>query len=328
MEDNIGFKDKKIDYLRLSLTDRCNLNCRYCTPLEKRQFLAREEVLRYEEMVRLLSLFVKIGVRKLRITGGEPLLKKDIAELIEMFKTVEGLAEIAMTTNAVYLEGLAGRLKQAGLDRLNVSIDTLKREKFEYITGYDGFAQVWSGICSAIDAGFHPLKLNVVVMKGINDDEIADFARLTFAYPVIVRFIEFFPVNKRSLRLSECLLTTDKIMEQITARIGALEETGGVSGNGPAEYFKIRGTNGIIGFISSYSRNFCAECTRIRMDCAGRISPCLFSGHTHDARRLLRSGKDDAALLEYLKGAITIKPEYKKYQGKNAHSVEMSSIGG
>lgn len=325
MEDTVGI-NQRVDYLRLSLTDRCNLNCRYCTPLEKRQFLTREEVLRYEEIVKLLSLFVKIGVRKLRITGGEPLLRKGIAEFIRMLKAMDSLEEIAMTTNAVYLEDFAGQLKQAGLDRLNVSMDTLKRKKFEYITGYDCFEQSWAGIRAAINAGFHPLKLNVVVMQGINDDEILDFVRLTYDYPLIIRFIEFFPTNKRSLRLSNHLFTTDRIMEQITARIGMLEKVSGVGGNGPAEYFKIKGTDSIVGFISSYSRDFCNECTRIRMDCAGRIFPCLFSAHTHDARRVLRSGKDDQTLLEYLKGVFTIKPEYKK--NKNAHSLEMSSIGG
>lgn len=317
-----------VDYLRLSLTDRCNLNCSYCTPLEKSRFLSREEVLRYEEIFKLVSLFVKIGVRRLRITGGEPLIKKDIARLIKMLKGIDTLEEVSMTTNGVYLEDFACCLKEAGLDRLNISIDTLKKERFEAITGYDRFKQVWSGIKEALKVNFYPIKLNVVIMKGINDDEILDFARLTFDYPLIIRFIEFFPVNKRSLRLSEHLLTSDSVKEKITAHIGALQKISAVSGNGPAEYYKIKATDSIVGFISSYSADFCEKCNRIRMDCAGRIFPCLFSNYTHDTRRLLRNEKNDSVLLDYLKGALKIKPEYRKNKTGFTHSIEMSSIGG
>ena len=203
MENNIG-----IDYLRLSLTDRCNLNCLYCTPLERGQFLTRGEVLSYEEIVRAVSLFVKAGVRKLRLTGGEPLIKKNIVGLIKMLKRIDSLEEIAMTTNGVYLKDLASPLKAAGLDRVNISIDTLKKEKYKSITGFDYFDDVWAGIKESLGSGLNPVKLNVILMKGLNDDEVLDFARLSFEYPLVIRFIEFFPTNKRSSKLSGALIKT------------------------------------------------------------------------------------------------------------------------
>lgn len=208
-------ENKTVDYLRFSLTDRCNLNCIYCTPLEKGQFLARSEVLTYEEIARVVSLFVKAGISRLRLTGGEPLLKKDIVSLVGMLKNIDGLEEISLTSNGVYLKDLAFGLKDAGLSRVNISIDTLKKEKFKGITGFDLFDDVWSGVLRSIEAGLNPVKLNVILMKGINDDELFDFVRLTFEYPLIVRFIEFFPTNKRSMKFAGYLVRSDDVKTRI-----------------------------------------------------------------------------------------------------------------
>ncbi len=323
MEDTIT----KVDYLRFSLTDRCNLNCRYCSPFEKSQFLSREEVLRYEEMVRLVGVFVKTGIRKLRITGGEPLIKKDIIELVRMLRGINGLDEITMTTNGVYLQDFAKQLKQAGLNRINISLDTLREEKFKYITGYNYFDLVWQGIIAALRVGFYPVKLNVILMKGINECEIFDFAQLTLNYPLVIRFIEFFPTNRRSQKLVDYLFSNDEAKKRIISRFGNISNVSDIIGNGPAEYYKIDGAKGIIGFISSYTKDSCSKCNRIRIDCAGRISPCLFSGYTHDVRQLLRSDIDDRPLFSYIQDVFKIKSRYRRNKMADPQ-VEMSSIGG
>lgn len=318
---------KSIDYLRLSLTDRCNLNCIYCTPLEKNHFLSRQEVLSYEEMARVVSLFVKAGVRKLRLTGGEPLIKKNITGLVKMLKGIEGLKEIAMTTNGVGLKDLALPLKDAGLDRINISIDTLDKEKFQAITGFDCFESVWHGIEQSLFAGFAPVKLNVILMRGINDNEVSDFARLIFDYPLIVRFIEYFTTNSRSCRLSQTFIESREIKKRISVCFGKLGHVSGITGNGPAQYYKLQGAKGSIGFISGSSGNFCDNCNRIRLDCAGRICPCLFSRPTHDLRPLLRGGYSQEELLNYIKDVFKIKSGYRK-DISMSHELEMSSIGG
>jgi cyclic pyranopterin phosphate synthase len=295
--------------------------------MDKSGFLTHDEVLRYEEMARLVKAFVRSGVRRVRITGGEPLLKRNITHLIEQLKDIDGLEEIAMTTNGVYLTGMASRLKKAGLDRVNISLDTLKKDKYASITGRDCFEDVWSGIYKALGAGLHPVKLNVVVMRGINDDEILDFARLAVKYPLYVRFIEFFSTGRRSEELNSYLVRNSEIKEKITGYFGAVTHASGVKGNGPAEYFRPGDSKGLIGFISSSSSDFCGDCNRVRVDCAGRISPCLFSGYIYDPRRMLRSGKNDEELLGCIKEAFEIKPKYNK-NTMSGCKIEMSRIGG
>lgn len=317
-----------VDYLRFSLTDRCNLNCAYCTPIEKSRFLSHDEVLTYEEIARTVDLFVKAGIRKLRLTGGEPLIKKDLCELVKMLKAIKGLEEIAMTTNGVNLLSAAEELKKAGLDRLNVSLDTLRKERFKEITGRDHFEDVWAGIEKSIELGFCPLKLNVILMKGINDDEIGDFARLTLARPLVVRFIELFPTNRRSGKFSGYMVENERVRKEITGYFGEMEGSVAVRGNGPAEYCKIKGSAGAIGFISGAGKDFCGECNRLRVDCAGRVSPCLFSGHIYDLRPALRNGGGDDELSGYIKEILKAKSGYSKKRTKSADGIEMSSIGG
>ncbi len=320
--------ERKIDYLRFSITDRCNLNCLYCAPVERDRILAREEVLRYEEIVMLVSAFVKVGIKKLRLTGGEPLGRKNIVGLIRMLKTIDGLEEISVTTNGVYLEDFADKLKKAGLDRVNVSLDTLKKERFKSITGLDCFDKVWAGIERALEVGLFPLKLNIIIMKGINDDEIADFVRLAIERQLIVRFIEFFPTNKRFNKLAGYLVKNEFVKEEIVKQFGAMKKVYQIKGNGPSEYYRIVVLKGTIGFISNASENFCGECNRIRVDCAGRVSPCLFSGHICDLRPFLKNKKMESELLKTINDIITIKPSFTKQQIKSCSGIEMSSIGG
>jgi cyclic pyranopterin phosphate synthase len=317
----------KIDYLRLSITDRCNLNCIYCTPIERDQFLTHEEVLRYEEMAKIVGFFVKAGVRKVRITGGEPLIKKGIIDLVRLIKEIDGVEELSMTTNGVYLKSYAQQLREAGLNRINVSLDTLKKEKFKFITGLDCFDNVWEGIEEAFRIGFLPLKLNVIPMKGINDDEILDFARLTLKYPVVVRFIEFFPVNRRSDALMSSLIKSDVIKEEITEEWGRMEPVSEMKGNGPARYYQFKSGKGVVGFISGSTTNFCDQCNRIRIDCAGRVSPCLFSGCIYDTRSLIRDNKRDDEIIARVKQIFNVKSQYRK-ETIDKRKIEMSSIGG
>ncbi|MFH1593823.1 MAG: GTP 3',8-cyclase MoaA [Candidatus Omnitrophota bacterium] len=317
----------RIDYLRLSLTDRCNLDCIYCNPLQRNKFLNRNEVLSYEEMAKAASLFVKAGVRNLRLTGGEPLLKKDIVHLLKMLKGINGLDDISMTTNGILLNRMAGDLKQAGLDRVNISIDTLKRKRFAQITGSDHLEEVLNGIKMAEKVRLDPVKLNVILMKGINDDELPDFIRLAIKHTLIVRFIEFFPTNKRSLRLRGLLINNTDVKERIASGFGKLEKVYGIKGNGPAEYYRLGNSKGLIGFISSASENFCNGCNRIRMDCAGRIRPCLFSDYSHDMKPLLREPNNGEASLKFIREIFKAKSEYRRSNVPDGQ-LEMSSIGG
>ncbi len=353
-------KNINIDYLRFSLTNKCNLNCIYCNPLEKKQFVEREKILTHEEMIKIVQLFVKKGIKNLRLTGGEPLLKKDLALLIKMFRKIKSLKDISITTNGVLLKDMAKILKKNGLDRINISLDTLQNKKFEKITGKDYFNDVWQGIENALKYGLHPVKLNVILMKGINNDEIPDFAQLTKEYNLIVRFIELFPtsrsrhvpmrdiqdnenigVGNRSIDLSlhkinfrrnmnnfmSHKMTNKEAKEIIENHYGKLKPVLKIRGNGPAEYFKLKNAKGSIGFISNLSEYFCDKCNRIRINCAGLIAPCLFSGYIYDIKPLLHRNETDGKLLNFITEIIQNKQKYKKNPEKD-FSIEMSSIGG
>ncbi|HBA60869.1 MAG TPA: GTP 3',8-cyclase MoaA [Elusimicrobia bacterium] len=316
-----------VEYLRLSLTDRCNFNCIYCTPLEKKGYLEHDELLRHEEIARAAAAFVKAGVKKIRLTGGEPLLKKNIVGLAGMLKAIPGLKELALTTNGVLLPELARPLRAAGVDGVNISLNSLKKSTFKKITGSDSFDKVWAGLQAALKAGFKKVKLNVIIMRGINDGEIEDFARLSLKYPLSVRFIEFFPVNKRSTRLKDALFPTAELKARIEAAFGKLRPAGGKKIGGPVRRYKLKGAKGGIGFISGRSDYFCGSCTRVRMDCIGRVYPCLFSPPTHALRDLIRDGATDAQLARYIKKAFIVKSHYRKDSPTAGH-IEMSSIGG
>ncbi len=316
-----------IDYLRFSLTDKCNLNCIYCNPLEKDRFAGRKKILTNQEINKTIQLFVKKGISKLRLTGGEPLLKKDLPSLIKLCKKIKELKDIAITTNGVLLKDLVKPLKKAGLNRINISLDTLHKERFNAITGKDKFEDVWEGIENSIKYGLNPVKLNVILMKGINDDEISDFAELTKAYDLVIRFIELFPTNRRTINFMSHKMESHKAKEIIESYMGELKPVSSIKGNGPAKYFKLKNSKGAIGFISNLSEYFCNTCNKIRINCTGLIAPCLFSGYIYDIKPLLRKTKDDKETLAFINEIIRDKPKYKKDPKKNAN-IEMSSIGG
>lgn len=316
-----------VDYLRLSLTDRCNLNCVYCTPKEKGAYLKHEDLLRHEELARAAAAFVRAGVTKIRLTGGEPLVRKNLTGLVRLLRAIPGLKELALTTNGLLLRDLAVPLREAGLDRVNISLDTLDPAVFRRITGADGLEDVWDGVMASLKAGFREVKLNMVVMKNLNDSEVAEFARLSMDFPLSVRFIEFFPTNERSANMKGALFATAETKKRIEAAYGPLEQLPPSPSDGPARIYRRPGAKGKIGFISGRSDYFCGSCNRVRMDCTGKVYPCLFSPATHDLRELLRGGASDDALADYLKKVFLVKSSYKKDSPSAGH-IEMSSLGG
>jgi len=263
-EQLIDKTNRVINYLRLSITDRCNLRCTYCMPEEGINFLPHSEILTYEEMLHLVRLSVEAGIRKVRLTGGEPLVRKGFIPFLESLCRIEALKEITLTTNGVLLKELAAEIKACGICRINVSLDTLKSDRFLRITGRDYFDRVWEGIQEAGRLEFNPIKINVVVMKGTNDDEIIDFARLTLEMPYHVRFIEFMPVGTDNGWSPQKFVSTKEIHEQI-GKLGVLNPVSSNSLDGPAQRYVIEGAKGEIGLIGALSNHFCKKCNRLRM---------------------------------------------------------------
>jgi len=317
----------QIDYLRISITDRCNLNCLYCNPNRRISFLQKEDILSYEEMAKVVELFSVKGISKVRLTGGEPLIRKDIASFIRMLKNIKNIKDISITTNGVLLKYMVKDLKIAGLNRVNISLDTLKADRFKLITRGENYFDVWDGIKKSIEEGLNPVKINVVLLKGINDDEILDFAKLSLEFPLIIRFIELFPVNSRLKEsFGSMIINNEDVKQEIIKNFGKLESVSNVRGNGPAVYYKIKNSLGNIGFISSFSEDFCDRCNRIRIDSTGRIFPCLFSEPIYDVKKLIRTKAIDE-IFKLIDKITKTKSLYRKRNIKD-YKVEMSSIGG
>lgn len=321
---------RRVDYLRLSVTDRCNLRCTYCMPAGGFRFLPHEAILRYEELLRLVRISVRLGIRKVRVTGGEPFVRKDILAFLERLCAVPEVEDVSVTTNGVLLESLAKDLRAVGVRRINVSLDTLQRAKYATITGVDAFDRVWRGLCQALDQGLSPVKINVVAMKGINEDEIQALARLTLAYPFHVRFIELMPFRPDSYEAR--YLPADRIMEEI-ASLGPILSCPGKNGNGPARYYQFPGAPGKIGLISPMSRHFCPTCNRLRITAEGSLRTCLFAEKDVDLRGPLRNGSSDEAIARIIFRAIETKPEKHRLSAESLPnrkclSRPMTSIGG
>jgi GTP 3',8-cyclase len=320
---------RKIDYLRLSITDRCNLRCSYCMPASGVVKLDHTEILRYEEIVRLVRIAVSIGISKIRITGGEPLVRKDALRLCASISEVPGLRGLSITTNGVLLSDFAVELLDAGIRRINVSLDTLKPERFAKITGKDFFSRVWAGIMAAEKAGISPVKLNAVILRGVNDDEIEDLARLTFQFPFHVRFIEFMPF-RFELDYQPVFVPASEILERLR-RLAPLEVSSVGEGNGPALYYRFQGALGKIGIISPVSGHFCPSCNRLRVTSDGKIRTCLFSSDETDLRGPLRQGASNEEIAAAMLTAINKKPEKHHLSSSvfcNRVSRPMFSIGG
>jgi cyclic pyranopterin phosphate synthase len=299
---------RTINYLRLSITDRCNLRCRYCMPEEGVPLIDHEQLLTYEEILEVVRVFVRNGISKVRLTGGEPLVRKGIVDLIRGIKGIEGIKDLSLTTNGVLLGEYAKDLAKAGLCRINISLDTLQPERFAYITRRDKFKEVWAGIEAALRHGLSPVKINVVVIQGFNDDEIQAFARLSLTHPLYVRFIEYMPLGEGSNWHGQKGISSSQIMEEIK-EIGELIPIKRQTNDGPARRYSIKGSKGEIGFISPVSSHFCAECNRIRLTPDGQIRTCLFSDEEIDLKGVVRGSRGEAQIGETLHQALRAKPK-------------------
>jgi cyclic pyranopterin phosphate synthase len=298
---------RSINYLRISITDRCNLRCRYCMPEEGVELMEHRDLLTYEEIVSVVEVFARHGISKVRITGGEPLVRRGAADLVKAIARIEGIRDLSLTTNGVLLKGYAKDLVEAGLRRINVSLDTLRPDRFAYITRRDTFKEVWAGIEAALQQRLSPVKINVVVIKGFNDDEIKAFARLSLTHPLHVRFIEFMPVGDRNGWDGEETIPSSQIIEEIR-ELGELIPKSPQENDGPAKRYYIQGGKGEIGFISPISSHFCAQCNRLRLTPDGKIRTCLFSDEEIDLKGALRRGDGEAAIEAILYQALRTKP--------------------
>lgn len=318
---------RRLDYLRISVTDRCNMQCIYCMTNERIRKLPGSEILSYEEILRIAGIFVKLGISKIRVTGGEPLVRKGVCDFLMKLGHLDGVSDLSITTNGILLKEKIKKIKAAGIKRLNISMDTLKKYKFKSITGIDAFDEVWESIMTAHAMGFYPIKLNIVVLCGINDDELVDFAKLTFSYPFHVRFIEYMPIGTSQLTSRQLFAPEIK---SIISTIGRLEPVEKNRFDGPAQRFKFENAKGEIGFIRPISEHFCNSCNRLRLTASGNLKTCLLSGVETDLKTPLRSGYSDKELAEIILKAVYDKPFEHPIASKFTKVIpaHMSSIGG
>lgn len=298
---------RRIDYLRISLTDRCNMRCVYCMPAVGMQFQPRSELLTNDELLLVVRAAATAGFRKLRLTGGEPALRQDLVELIRAMKAVPGIEQIAMTTNALRLRKLAEPLKAAGLDRVNISIDSLDPVKFRQLTRGGNLDEVWAGIRAADAAGLRPLKLNAVIVRGMNDDEVIKLAELTTQHPWEFRFIEVMPLTGVAGLADEGVVSTAELIARIEAHFGPLQPHGQDPAD-PARRYRIPGAPGKLGFISAVTDPFCATCNRMRLTADGRLHLCLLRDDELDLRAAIRSGANEAEVEQIIRHAVNLKP--------------------
>ena len=322
-EDQFG---RKISYLRISVTDKCNFRCLYCMPPEGLEWLPKSDILSYEEITEIVRQLADEGVSRIRITGGEPTIRLDLDKLIAMLRAIDGIEDIALSTNGVRLRELAHVYRNAGLDRVNISADSLRSDRIAMISRRDlGFDPV-AAATAAEQAGLSPVKLNMVVMRGINDDEIEDFARLTVNYPWHVRFIELMPVGSMRGVTWDHVVPSSEILARLE-NIGDLSSGGGPErGNGPARYYRFAGAKGSVGVITPMTHTYCASCNRVRLTADGKLRTCLFGDHEVDMREPLRAGKPVAPIF---REALANKPlEHELLQMRVGGLRALSQVGG
>ena len=316
---------RRIKYVRLSVTDKCNLRCFYCMPKSFTDFELPEHWLSYDEIERVIKAFTELGVARVRLTGGEPLVRKNIADLAQRLTTLPGLNDLSLSTNATLLSRQASDLKKAGISRINVSLDTLKPEKFKQITGGE-LQPVLDGLMAAKKAGFTPIKINVVAMKGINDDEFEDIVQFCLQHDFTLRFIETMPMGATGEDATDHYLDLQIVKQRLTKQFDLIP--GVMPGGGPARYMQVRNTNLRIGFITPISQHFCETCNRVRLSVDGTLYLCLGQDDKVELRPLLRAGISDEDLKACLVEAISLKPEKHEFKEKPDQLVRLMSMTG
>ncbi|MBP6773386.1 MAG: GTP 3',8-cyclase MoaA [Gemmatimonadaceae bacterium] len=317
---------RSIEYLRISVTDRCNFRCRYCMPLEGLPWLPKAEILRYEEIAEIVRQLAPLGLRRIRLTGGEPTIRPHLSRLIRMLRDIDGVEDIALSTNGVKLPELASEFRDAGLDRVNISADSLRADRVIAIARRDLGFDIVRAASAAQAAGISPIKINVVVMRGINDDEVADFAALTKVHPWHVRFIELMPVGELRELTWDHVVPSDELLARVRT-LGALApDAGPARGNGPAVYWRFADAPGSIGVITPMTHTYCERCNRVRLTADGRLRTCLFGDHEVLLRDALRAGQP---LEPLFRQALAEKPkEHNLLQMRVGGLRALSEVGG
>lgn len=317
---------RNIDYLRISVTDRCNLRCKYCMPSQGVEWMPHEDILTFEEILRLMRISTQLGFRRFRITGGEPLVRTEVLKFLQEGAKIPGVEDLMITTNGLLLPEMALDLKAAGVQRVNISLDTMDPERFHEITRGGDVSKVMKGIFRSLEVGLDPVKINVVVVRGFNTDELPSFLKLAKEYPLHVRFIELMPIGISSEHRDEFVP-----IQEMKELLGLKEylPTQAIVGGGPAEYVQPTGYKGSIGFISAMSRHFCNTCNRVRLTSDGKLRPCLHSKHEVSLRDALRNGSSDAAVKDLFSQAVWHKPAEHHMNEEALQGLRvMSQIGG
>lgn len=323
LEDGFG---RRIEYLRVSVTDRCNFRCRYCMPVSGLEWLPRAAILSYEEIAHIVDELSSLGLRRVRVTGGEPTIRPDLDALIRLLRSIEGIDDISLSTNGTRLTELAPGLRRAGLDRVNISVDSLRADRIRSISRRNVEFDPIAAATAAEQAGLSPIKLNVVVMRGVNDDELLDLARVTFDRDWHVRFIELMPVGDLRALTWDHVVSSDEVLDRLTA-LGPLTPIAPPTrSNGPARYFRYSNARGSIGVITPMSHTYCASCNRVRLTADGRLRTCLFGDDEVDLRTPLRTGQ---RLEPYFRAALASKPkEHGLLQMQVGGLRALSQVGG
>ena len=332
-----GYK-RPIKDLRISVTDRCNFRCVYCMPHDEYEWIDKKEILTFEEITRLARLFARLGVDKIRLTGGEPLMRRNLELLIAQLSSIEGIKDICVTTNGSLLADKVAAFKAAGLKRINVSVDTLKPEKFKEICKRGDLDKVLEGLFAARKQGLHPIKVNAVIERGVNDNDIVELVEFSRQHGFFMRFIEYMDVGNTNSWTSEKLVSKKEIVEKINARF-PLKEVGRENGSAPAVDYEFVDGRGEVGIVASVTEPFCSTCNRARLTADGKLVTCLFSSVGHDLKALLRGGSSDEEILNFITGIWQVrKDRYSSerlealqsstYDPKQRKKIEMITLGG
>ncbi len=322
LTDRLG---RKIEYLRLSVTDRCDLRCFYCLPKGFRDFETPEHWLDFDEIERVVAAFARLGTHRVRLTGGEPLVRRGLPDLAARLARLPGIDDLSLSTNATRLARHARTLREAGISRINVSLDTLRPARFREITG-GRLEKVLDGLMAARDVGFAPIKINMVVMRGLNDDEVGDMVDFCIEHGFTLRFIETMPMGETGRDASDRYVDLDEIRNRLARRFELLP--GMMPGGGPARYVQVAGTDLRIGFITPISRHFCESCNRVRLSADGTLFLCLGQEHSYPLRPLLRAGCNDAELEAAIREAVALKPERHEFREKPEQVIRFMSMTG